>query len=823
MKKKYFIVDGNSFMHRSFNALPRLTNKDGFPTNAVTGTLNMIFSIIKKYDPENIVIAFDAGGGNFRHEMYEEYKATRNKMDDELRVQFGVIKEILDYWGIKKLEIKKVEADDSMGTLAKQAERAGYEVVIATSDKDMKQLVTENILILDTKDPKQKEPFGIKGVFDKEGVYPENITDKLALMGDKSDNIPGVAGVGEKTAIRLINDYGSAIAVYENLDKEKESLRNKLIESEEDFYLSTELVLIDTEVPLEVFEKYNQVDMNRESLANALYNYGLKKLIKSVGLEKELAKNQVSIDAKLVNLLENEKQFLEIKNSIYIYTEEEVLYIANSEDTVYHIKWEDLNENIKSFIFNNKEIYAFKSKDILKKINKSIMIKDISIIDYVINGAAKEKNLEDLFEYYTSQPIDFELIQNKVVAIKQISDKQNCINLNKEILTMELKLNNVLSNMEGNGVLINRIEMENYEKEISFKIEGIEKEIYKLSGSEFNLNSPKQVSKVLFTDLNLIAKKKSTSEDVLKTLIIQHPVVEKIIYYRQIAKLKSTYITGLLKHLTEENKIHTTFNQTIANTGRLTSTEPNLQSIPVRSNEGKKIRKKFIAKNKRKMIALDYSQIELRILADISKETKLIEAYKFGVDVHSLTASEILNIPLEEVTEDIRRIFKGINFGLIYGMSSRRLAEELDIDKKIADNYKKLYFEKYKEIKPFMEKELKFAKENDYVLTLSKRKIYIPNINSKLGIQRSHAERSANNASIQGTAAEIIKQAMVNVFEYIKDLNSVDLLLQIHDELVLEVDEEVAEKIAIDLQKIMQEAYTLSVPLVVNYKIADNY
>jgi DNA polymerase-1 len=847
MTKYFFIVDGNSFMHRSFNALPPLKNKDGFPTNAITGTSNMINSLIKQFNPENIVVAFDIGSKNFRHEIYKDYKANRSKMDSDLRVQFPIIKEIIDLWGIKRLEVSGVEADDSMATLARIVSEQGYTAVIVTSDKDLKQVVNDKILMLDTKEAdKNPQPYGREGVFEREGVYPENIIDKLSLMGDTSDNIPGIAGIGNKTAIRLLNQYGDAESIFLNLENEKGALKEKLFQGEDLFALSKTLVEINQHLELPPIETYMKTEIDREDMAIKLYQYGLKNLIKSLGLEEELEKNKINLDVKMIKITESNIDsvftILDNDKDLFIYNESldglENTYLSINEETVYKITEKSLfkNEIFKKYILkfndNNRVLVSYLMKDFVKKsYDKGIIfsnIVDITISNFIIKGANKKDFLlEELHEIYCTNPISFENSEEKNIAIYSIYKEQreeiNKSETLKNILSVEMKLLQTLSLMEKKGIKVSKEVLTELELDLENKIGIMQEDIYQCSGEIFNLNSPKQVGKVLFEVLDIATKKKSTSEDVLKTLTIQHPVVQKILDYRSIAKLKSTYVTGLIKHITKEGRIKTTYNQTIANTGRLTSTAPNLQSIPVRSEQGRKIRSAFIAEDK-VIVALDYSQIELRILAHMSKEPKLIHAYNNNIDIHKLTASEILGKDISEVTEEDRRIAKGINFGLIYGMSGRRMAEDLDIEVKVANSYKKVYFEKYSSIKPFMEKELVFVKENLYTKTLSDRKIYIPNINSNDNFARSHAERSANNASIQGTAAEIIKLAMIKTNEYIIQNNiNANLLLQIHDELVFEVDGNIAEEFSKSISNIMENIYHIDVPLVVDYKIANNW
>lgn len=849
MKEYFFIVDGNSFMHRAFNGLPPLKNKNGFPTNAITGTTNMINSLIKKFDPKNIVVAFDIGRKNFRHDIYADYKANRPSMDDDLRQQFPIVKKIIDLWGIKRLEIGGVEADDSMASLAKKASLAGYVAVIVTSDKDLKQIVSDNILMLDTKEAdKNPTPYGREGVFQREGVYPENIIDKLSLMGDVSDNIPGIAGIGTKTAVRLLTDYGSGEDIFLNLDKEKGALKEKLLQGEDLFNLSKELVTINQNLDLPDLDSYFKTDLIKEEMAVVLYEYGLKTLIKSLSLEEELEKLKINLKVPLVNInSDNIKEcFLELDNEedIYIYNEiknnEELTYISTNYKKVYLLKETSLFDNkealnyITEFSKQNRDIVLYGAKSFIKKSKLKGLefdnLKDLSIVNYIINGGGIKKDLTliELYENFCKSSITFNNTEEYNIAIMEIYKKQkeiidNDIKL-KKFIDDEMELLKIISIMEKKGISVSKDILSNVGEDLDNIVAGIKKEIIDLSGvDDININSPKQVSNLLFDVLGLVTKKKSTSEPVLKTLTIQHPVVQKILDYRSLSKIRSTYVTGLMKHITDKGRIHTTYNQSITNTGRLSSSDPNLQNIPIRSEEGRKIRNSFVSAQKKKFVSIDYSQIELRVLAHISFEEKLIYAFNNGTDIHKLTASEIFDVKVDEVTEKQRKIAKGINFGLIYGMSANSLAEDLDITAKEANSYKKMYFSKYSKIKPFMENELKTVKENLYTETLSGRKIYIDNINSKDGFIRSAAERSANNASIQGTAADIIKRAMIDTFNYIKENNiESDLLLQIHDELIFEINEDLAEDFAINISKVMENAFSLCVPLSVEYKISDH-
>jgi len=844
MDKYFFIVDGNSFMHRSFNAIPPLTNKDGFPTNAITGTSNMINSLIKNFSPENIVVAFDVGKKNFRHDIFSEYKKNRKSTDPDLKIQFSVMKEIIDLWGIKRLEVEGCEADDSMATLARIASENGYIVVIVTSDKDLKQIVNDKILMLDTKEAdKNPQPYGIQGVFEREGVYPKNIIDKLSLMGDKADDIIGIEGIGDKTAVKLLVKYGNGEEIFKNTHNEKGVLKSRLENGKEIFDLAKKLVTIDQYVNVLPIEFYKKEELKREEMASKLYEYGLKTLIKSIGLNEEMDKKKVSLVAELI--IVNKDNFKEITSLL---NNAEKLYLLNKNDTVFlstnglNVYLFDINDIFFRTILKdvmdyanekNRVIVSYLMKDFVKKMNKYNIkvdnILDISIIKFVLNGGdKKEFTLEDFYEEYFGTPISLNNDSERVLVLKMIYEEQLKIieedSTLIEILNIEMELLKVICSMEDKGVCLSAEVLEKVGENFDEKIKELEKEIYVCAGQKFNINSPKQVSHILFDVLQLKSKKKSTGEDVLKAISDQNIVVNKILNYRSIYKIKSTYIIGLMKHIDGDGKVHTNYNQTIVSTGRLSSIEPNLQNIPVKTEEGRKIRSAFIASKGCKLVLFDYSQIELRILAHMSNESKLIYAYNNNIDIHSLTASEVLGKKLSEITKEDRNIGKGINFGLIYGMSGKKMAEDLSIEVKDANKYKKLYFEKYKEIKPFMQKELDFVRENFYTKTLSNRKIHIPSINSTDSFIRSHAEKSANNASIQGTAAEIIKLAMIDSFKYIVDNNiNANLLMQIHDELIFEVEDKDVILFEKKIVEIMEKIYKLNVPLKVESRISNSY
>lgn len=860
MKEELFvIIDGNSFIHRAYNALPPLTNKEGFPTNAITGTTNMIQSILKKLKPEKIVVAFDARGKNFRHEMYSDYKANRGPMDDDLRMQIEPIKEIIKAWGITTMCVVGVEADDSMSSLAREASEKGYKVVLATSDKDMRQMVSDKISILDTKDvDKATELMGPEEVFKKNGVYPGRIIDLLALMGDTADNIPGVKGCGEKTALKWINEYGDVEGIIDNADKIGGKIGEKLRSNIDMLRLSYKLVVIDKNVECGIDYENLEIKTNNDVMFELTSKYQLNRLQDELGL---ININAQSIDITIVSDEDQVISFINQnsieKKCLYVdiipERETSLMFMGSDCNTAYIIDMLDKNILINSIIDSKIVLISNNGKKVIKVLyqqSKSrkcfdITVKDTRVINYIKNGGqSKTVTISKMNENYDN--LDLSKLRKKyklddkspkwdkmtneeveiVKAEELVISKTVKIEGDLNLLDIEHKVLNILAYMELCGSMIDVNQLNNQNKEITNKIKEIETEIYNIAGEEFNINSPKQVSHILFDKLEIESKKKTTAEDVLIKLSVDNPIIKLILEYRSLSKINSTYIEGLLGRIVDGDRVHTTYHQDITTTGRLTSTDPNLQNIPIKTNEGKKIRQAFIAKNGYKILALDYSQIELRILAHFSLEKKLIKAFKENKDVHATTASELFNTYVDDVTNEQRRSAKTINFGLIYGMSARRLAEELGITLSLAKNYQKDYFEKYENIKPYFESELDSAKNNLYVETLLGRKIPTKDVNTNNAFIKNHAELAAKNAKIQGSASEIIKKAMVNLFDYMKDNNAFEyanMLMQVHDELVFEVREDVVEEFAMEMKKIMEEAVSLTVPLVVEYDIGDNW
>lgn len=870
------IVDGNSFMHRAYNGMPSFVNKKGFPTQILAGVCNMINSEIKKQKPAKVVVAFDHKGKTFRHDMFEDYKGTRPSLNDDFRKQIQPLKDILSAWGLPIMSIEGVEADDSMSTLAVKGKEAGYSVIMLTSDKDMCQIVQDDIGILDTKDPKNKTIYQ-EGVKDKMGVTPEQIIPLLALEGDKVDNIPGVEGVGTKTAIKWIEEFGTIEELIQNKDQIKGKVGEKLRAAIDDgtLELCIKLVTIDTNVDLgKEVEDFVGVQ-NDEELLKLLNEYELFNFKKALGLIDESADSasmDVSLDENEIQLFITEEMmtadtlFVEtfkIKDVDYLMVstqESEKAYAINISDNL-DILSVIIQEKSKMFVgINTKSVlnvlYKYtKNNDVFK-----MPVNDMRVYDYVQgNERSKEASLENLNNDYCQfnfTPLREEFkLNGKSPKWNKMNESQICevisenvkitkhiynnriAEYDKESEMLDNKMVSVLSYMESEGVHISEEILTESGEQFSLEIKGLEKEIFDIAGEDFKINSPKDVARILFEKLELPSKKKSTGEDVLVKAIDEldkhdieddkkdslRIIVQNILRHRSLTKLVSTYVTGLISRL-EGDRVHTTYNLTTTKTGRLSSVDPNLQNIPMKSEDGKRIRKAFKAKEGYKIVAIDYSQIELRILAHLANVTAFINAFNNGDDIHAQTAADIFGISIEDVTDEQRRIAKAINFGLIYGMGEKKLAENLGIPRKEAKTYYKGFFGSYEEIKPYFEDELENAKENLFIKTLFGRTISAKDLSSPHSMIRSHAEKSAKNARIQGTAAEVIKKAMVNIFNYLIDSNvDAKMIMQVHDELVFEVKEEIAEEFTQTVSNIMESSVELKVPLTVEAKIADNW
>lgn len=884
MDKKIVLIDGHSILNRAFYGVPDLTNSAGLHTNAVYGFLNIMFKILDEEKPSNLAVAFDVKQPTFRHEMYGEYKGTRKPMPEELREQVPLIKEVLGAMGIKIVELPGYEADDILGTLAKRAEQDKMKVSVITGDRDLLQLATQNIVIRIPKTKKgttEVENYYEADVKEKYQVTPVEFIDVKALMGDTADNIPGVPSVGEKTATSLIVQYGSVENLYEHIDElTKKKLKEALADNKELAILSKKLATINIDSPVDVkFEDTVLKDIYTDEAFELMKKLEFKSIIKKFGSNDKKSSLEVK-GVPVDDFDEAEKVFhramkskeigLGIMGSAdslaacpYAIT---AVAIAFSETEVYVIQkqWfindDYLSGKVYELLTNSHlTVCLIGLKKILKFIKEvnvdSDMVFDNEIAAYLLNPLKDTYNYDDLARDYLGMTIlSRQELLDKMTDENAISDStDNFIQyasmcaviplLTKDKLTeklestgqyalfkeIEMPLIYSLNRMERAGILVERGELEEYGRILGEKIVVLEQEIYKGVGEEFNINSPKQLGEILFVKMGIPGGKKtktgySTSADVLEKLAPDYPVIRKILEYRQLTKLKSTYADGLAGYISDDGRIHGTFNQTITATGRISSTEPNLQNIPIRMEIGKAFRKIFVPKKGFRFIDADYSQIELRLLAHISGDEHLIEAYKTAQDIHRITAAKVFNTPLEEVTDEQRSNAKAVNFGIVYGISSFGLSQDLSISRKQASEYIEQYFKTYPKIKEFLDNVVKKGKEDGYVSTLLGRRRPIPELNSGNFMQRSFGERVAMNSPIQGTAADIIKLAMINVDKELRLRNLESrIVLQVHDELLIEAKAEEVEEVRQLLLDKMKHVMKLSVELEVGLGVGDNW
>lgn len=874
MAEKIMLLDGNSLMNRAFYAMPLLTNKEGTFTNGVYGFLNIFFKLLDEEKPDYCTVCFDVHQPTFRHLEYTEYKGTRKPMPVELRPQMELVKKVLASMNIKTLEMGGYEADDLLGTLANIADNKGISPVIVSGDRDLLQLATNTIKI---RIPKTKagntiiENYNAKEVEETYGVTPNEFIDVKALMGDTSDNVPGVPSIGEKTAIKIIQQYKSVESAIENAShiKPKKASEN-LVAFAEQALKSKWLVTIKTNVPVNFnIEDAKIEDIFNENAYSMFKQYEFKSMLNRFDTDKVSEKHIANY--KIIKEITEAKDILAEINpfeycSYKLITENSVvkgIAITQKANTAYVFR---INENeilniFKDFFENQNYKIAHNAKEdivLLKRkgINLNNIVFDTMIGGYIINSSMDNYEYNELAEDFLNEsyPSAEEILgkgKNKK-SLDDLSDNEfaeycgricdisyRAYNIINKKLTennqqdlyykIELPLTYVLANMELAGMGVNRQGLIDYGKNLDGKIQELTKDIYWLAGEEFNINSPKQLSYILFEKLGLKGGKKtktgwSTSADILEKLKDKDEIVGKVLEYRSYAKLKSTYAEGLLAVLQDDDRIYSTFNQTITTTGRISSTEPNLQNIPVRLELGRQLRKVFVPKKDCVYIDADYSQIELRVLAHLSGDEILIKAFNENQDIHTITASQVFNVPFDEVTPLQRRNAKAVNFGIIYGIGAFSLSQDLGITKKEADNYIASYFEKYPKIKAFIDSCVNFAKENSYGITMFNRRRYIPEINSSNFIQRSFGERVAMNMPVQGTAADIIKIAMVKVYNRMKKegLKS-QLVLQVHDELLIEAYKSEEEKVSQILQEEMENAVTLSVPLIAEVHTGNNW
>ena len=877
MNKRLIIIDGNSIINRAFYALPDMSNSEGLKTNAVYGFTRMLFKIIDDYKPTHISVAFDKKAPTFRHQEFADYKAGRKKMPDELRQQLEPLKELLDAFNIHRMEMAGYEADDLIGTVSKIGEDNDYTVYIVTGDKDAIQLASNKTTTLITKKGVgEVEEYNYDSVIERYEMTPTQFIDLKGLMGDKSDNIPGVPGIGEKTGIKLIKEFSSIENLIKNTNQLKNNIKKKIEENKEQAIFSKKLATIIRDVPIEInLDELSYGDYDRSKVIEEFKRFGFNTLIKQVmdmdgdGSTEE----EVALNIRHLDNIEEFKKEVENNKKLYIKTvsrvgnilDKKILYVfvtTNGED-IYYIKEDELdlikdiisNEEIKKIGYNLKDDYLA-----LKPYNIEIknLYFDITIAEYLIDSKSstsyecsaiamkyltrKVKSEEDLLgkgaKAKKFQDLDLEelstyfaTILNVVYSVSAMMEK-TVKEMDMEYLfyDVEMPLVEVLGSMEYEGMKVDRNQLNELGEKFKGIITKLEEEIFELAGEKFNINSPKQLGVILFEKLELPVVKKtktgySTNADVLEKLRDKHEIIDKITEYRQIVKLNSTYVEGLVGIINPiSGRIHSSFNQTITTTGRISSTEPNLQNIPVKTEMGREIRKVFIADDNCKLVDADYSQVELRVLAHMSEDEHMIEAFQNDEDIHAKTASQIFGVDVNEVTSLQRSEAKAINFGIVYGKTDFGLSQDLNIPVAKAKAYIDSYFENYSKIKDVMDSAISEGKEKGYVLTIFNRRRYIPEINSSNFMVRKQGERFAMNAPIQGSAADIIKIAMVNVYTRLKDENlKSKLILQVHDELIVEAVEEELDKVFIIVREEMESAVNLHVHLDVDLNIGTSW
>jgi len=921
-KPPFILVDGSSYLFRAFHGLPPLTNSKGQDTGAIYGVVNMLKSLIKQYNPTHMAVIFDAKGKTFRDDIYKEYKANRPPMPDELRSQIEPLHAIIKAMGLPVIVESGVEADDVIGTLAKHATEKGIDTLISTGDKDMAQLVNEHVTLINTM---TNQLMDVEGVNTKFGIPPELVIDFLALKGDKVDNIPGVPGVGDKSAQALLNGIGGIDDIYKNLDKiadlsfrGSKSMAAKMQEYEEQARLSYTLATISIDLDLDYdVEALMPCQADNEQLRDLFAEYEFKRwhaevsaLIaggdtsganantneeKSDSAEESEQSESVEIDKSKYETVLDEERFnawvakLEKAELIAFDTETTSLNYMDAElvgvsfcieegeaayvpvahdypDAPAQLSREFVLDALKPILESDTVIKVGQhikyDKNVLA--NYDITLNgigfDTMLESYVLNSTAQRHDMDSLaLAYLGHKTIHFEEIAGKgakQLPFNQISleeagpyaaeDADITLRLHNAIWTklkeipelknllidVEVPLACVLSRMEQEGVLIDSQRLRQQSQDLATRIAELESEVHEEAGEPFNLGSTKQLQHVLFEKMSLPIIKKtpkgapSTSEDVLQELALEYPLPKKIMEYRGLTKLKNTYTDKLPKMINHRTgRVHTSYHQAVTATGRLSSTDPNLQNIPIRNEEGRRVRKAFVPREGNKFVAADYSQIELRIMAHLSGDKGLLDAFAHGKDIHKATAAEVFGVPLDEVTTEQRRSAKAINFGLIYGMSAFGLSKQLNIPRNEAQKYMDLYFERYPGVLEYMDSTRESAKDKGYVETVFGRRLYLPDIKASNGARRKGAERAAINAPMQGTAADIIKMAMIKVDDWIRKNASDDvtMMMQVHDELVFEIKEDKVETYVSTITALMESAATLNVPLVVEAGVGENW
>ncbi|WP_281864441.1 DNA polymerase I [Planomicrobium okeanokoites] len=868
MAKKILLLDGNSLAYRAFFALPLLTNENGIHTNAVYGFTMMLQRILEEEKPTHMMVAFDAGKTTFRHETFSEYKGGRQKTPPELSEQFPYLRKLIDAYRIKQYELPNYEADDIIGTLSLEAEKQGDEVIVISGDKDLTQLASPSTTVYITrKGITDIEKYTVEHIKEKYGLTSLQIIDMKGLMGDSSDNIPGVPGVGEKTALKLLAAHGSVEGVYEAIDQQKGKMKEKLVANEDLAYISKQLATIERQAPVEVkLDDLGYEGPDQDELVRVWSELAFKSLLEKMDYTAE---ETVKEELKFTVVTEIEPSILKGEMAVHLEMYDEhyhtcdLLGVALSDATDTYVIPMDVvkgSDILKTWLADpSKKKYMSDSKAstaafLRSEIELDGVDFDLMLGAYIVNPSLTYTDMANIvLEYgYTDvstneqvygkgakKKVPDDAVLNEHIArkaraiwkvrdiiIKKLEDNQQFDLYDK----LELPLASVLGKMESLGVKVDKAQLSDMGEELAAKLEKIESEIYSLAGQEFNINSPKQLGVILFEKLGLPALKKtktgySTAADVLEKLEGQHEIISHILLYRQLGKLLSTYIEGLLKEIHDDGKIHTRFQQALTTTGRLSSTNPNLQNIPVRLEEGRKIRKAFVPSEPDwVMVAADYSQIELRVLAHMSEDDRLVQAFKDDQDIHTATAADVFHVPLEEVTGDMRRAAKAVNFGIVYGISDYGLSQSLNIPRKEAAEFIDRYLKSFPGVQQYMTNIVSSAKKDGFVTTLMNRRRYLPDITSSNFNLRSFAERTAMNTPIQGSAADIIKKAMIDMDEALeREGLKANMLLQVHDELIFEAPKDELAKLMELVPKVMESAMELNVPLKVDIASGDTW
>ncbi|MCK8824010.1 DNA polymerase I [Fuchsiella alkaliacetigena] len=862
--KDLFLLDGNSLLHRAFYALPEsLETSQGQCTNAVFGFTKMLLRLIEEQDPNALAVAFDLKGPTFRHEEYQQYKAQRKETPDKLKPQFAMVKEVLAAFKIPVLELEGYEADDIIGTLARVGEKEGYAVTIVTGDRDALQLVTEQTEIMYTKRGISNIiNYDLAAVREEYELEPQQLIDLKGLMGDKSDNIPGVDGIGIKTATKLLHEFDSLEEVLANIDQVSGKKRKEnLTKQAEQARMSKSLARIELEVPLDYdLQNFTLTEPDQEQLIEVLGKLEFNSLLQELGGYETLSFSdqgqlitELTEVEDLVTKLKQVAKFsfnFNFSNTELYRQEVEGLAIACSAEEAYYLDFNELATTkvlaLLKECFKQEEIAKLSpgaKENVLFLKESGIELAGLSfdplLADYLLQPSAKEYSLAELVQTHLQHELaeDYSLVQEETAAVRVLFELEEILEeelVQRDLLElfkeMEVPLVAILAELELNGIMVDRLELERLSAALAEKLEEISEQVYELADEEFNLNSPQQLGDILFEKLGLPVIKKtktgySTSASVLEKLKDQHEIIPLVLEYREYQKLKSTYVDPLADLINPQTqRIHSSFNQLVTATGRLSSTDPNLQNIPIRTEAGREIRKVFVAEEGHQLLAADYSQIELRVLAHISGDESLIQTFIEEEDVHTRTASEVFGVAPAEVSYQQRRRAKAINFGIAYGISPWGLAKDIDVSQKEAEDYINQYFERYPRVKDYMDQSIEQAKEEGYVTTLLNRRRYLPEIKSSNYHRRSFAERMAVNTPIQGSAADIMKLAMLAVAEELKQEQlQTKILLQVHDELVFEVPKSELGEVEEMIKAKMEGVIDLATPLVIDLKIGANW